>query len=118
MKKVIAIILLGALLFGLCACSSAEDNMEKSLRGEWIMKAYPDNPIYMFLRFNGKNVTYGTNLFGQDLESGTWHCTYVVNGSSLELTTDEGTVFTFRIQQNGESIRIFNKDGYEFVRTN
>lgn len=118
MKKVIAIILLGALLIGLCACSGAEDNMEKSLQGEWIMKAYPNNPIYMFMRFNGKNVTYGANLFGQDLENGTWYCTYAINGTSLELTTADGTVFTFRIQKNGESIRIFNDEGNEFIRKN
>lgn len=125
MKKVLAIVLLGALLVGLCSCTAAnsirEDpntKMEKALQGEWIMKAYPDNPIYTFLRFQGKNVRYGTNLFGQEVESGTWDCTYTINGTALELTTSDGTVFEFKIQKDGDEIRIFSERGYEFIRTN
>lgn len=125
MKKLLAIVLLGALLLGLCACAStnlteedANAKMEKALAGEWIWKEHANNPIYMFLRFEGKNVRYGTNMFGQELENGTWDCTYKINGTSLELTTSDGTVFTFEIQSNGDTIRIFNDKGNEFVRAN
>lgn len=126
MKKLLAMILLGVLLCGLCACSSTpltptEDpnaKIEKALQGEWIWKEHENNPIYMFLKFDGKEVRYGTNLLGQEMEKGTWDCTYEVKGNTLELTTSDGTVFKFEIQKNGDAIRIFNEKGKEFLRSN
>lgn len=125
MKKFIAIILLGTLLLGLCACSSSQSEkedpnakIEKALVGEWIWKEHANNPIYTFLRFNGKTVRYGTNLLGQEAPNGVWDCTYVIDGTSLKLTTPDGTVFTFEIQTDGDTVRIFNNKGNEFVRTN
>lgn len=126
MKKLLAMILLGVLLCGLCACSSTpltptEDpnaKIEKALQGEWIWKEHENNPIYMFLKFDGKEVRYGTSLLGQEMEKGTWDCTYEVKGNTLELTTSDGTVFKFEIQKNGNAIRIFNEKGKEFLRSN
>ena len=55
---------------------------------------------------------------GQEMEKGTWDCTYEVKGNTLELTTSDGTVFKFEIQKNGDAIRIFNEKGKEFLRSN
>ena len=126
MKRILSVILLGILLLGLCGCSisqptTTEDpnaKIEKALEGEWIWKEHDTNPIYMFLRFKGKEVRYGTNLFGQEIESGTWDCSYSIKDTTLELTTSDGTVFEFELQMSGDEIRIFNDDGKEFVRSN
>lgn len=126
MKKLIAMILLGVLLCELCACSTTKptptedpnSKIEKALQGEWIWKEHENNPIYMFLRFDGEKVRYGTNLLGQEMENGTWDCTYKVDGSTLELTTADGTVFQFEIQINEDTVRIFNNKGNDFIRAN
>ena len=127
MKKVISMLLVCCLCAGFCACGSQpstptepEDpnaRIKEMLSGEWIYKAYPDNPFYMFLNFDGDTVRYGTKLFGEEVESGTWDCSYTIDGNALKLTTADGTDFDFTIQDNGDSVRIFNDDGDEFLRS-
>lgn len=119
MKKIFAAILVVCLCFGLYACaSSANPNakIEKALVGEWTLKEHANNPIYMYLRFEGDTVRYGTNLFGQDAPNGVWDCTYAINDTVLKLKTSDGTVFNFKIQTDGDTIRIFNDNGKEFIR--
>ena len=118
MKRIIAVALVLCLCFGLCACSLTETKTEELLVGEWIWKEYPNNPIYMFLRFEDSYVRYGTNLFGQDMDSATWNCSYAISGTSLNITTTDGTVFKFNIQKDGDKIRIFDDEGHEYVRSN
>ena len=118
MKKVIAVIFVLCLMFSLCSCSSANTKTEESISGEWIWREYPDNPMYMFLNFEDDSVRYGTNLFGQEMESATWDCTYSINDTELELTASDGTVFKFKIKKDGDKIRIFNDEGHEFINNN
>ena len=120
MKRIASFILSIVLLLSLfgCAGSGSKDpnaEIKKALVGEWRWKEYPNNPIYSFLRFEGEKVQYGTNLFGEDIESVTWDCTYTINDTALDLTTSDGTVFIFEIQKDGDTIRIFNDLGKEFI---
>ena len=48
--------------------------------------------------------------------TGEWDCTYNINSTLLELTTSDGTIFEFEIQNDGDTIRIFNDEGKEYVR--
>ena len=112
------------LFLSLCACSSSDksyDNSNKSydelLSGEWIWKEYPDNPMYMFMKFEDDTVRYGANLFGQEIENATWDCTYSISDDKLKITTNDGTVFEFDIQYSGSTIKIFDDEGHEFIHT-
>lgn len=116
-----ATVLMDGSEYRICECGEKETRTiskigaEKALSGKWICKSYPNNPIYMYLSFEGQNVRYGTNLFGEDVESATWDCTYKVEGTTLTLTTKDGTDFIFTVQDVGKSLRVFNDDGDEFV---
>lgn len=107
-----------------CECGERETRSiskigaEKALSGKWIWKAYPNNPVYMYLSFNGQTVRYGMNMFGSDLESGTWNCTYKVEGTTLTLTTDDGSNFVFSIQDLGSTLKVFDDDGNEYIHEN
>ena len=109
--------------FRTCECGERETQTiekigaENALSGNWVWKAYPNNPIYRYLYFNGQSVRYGTNLFGSDIENGTWNCSYKVEGTKLLLTTEDGTVFDFIIQDLGTTLKIFDPDGHEYIYT-
>lgn len=122
MKKTISILLIICISI-LCLVSCGQAGNEGApenltLSGKWIWKSNPNNPMYMYLNFNGQTVRYGTNMFGSDVESATWNCSYKIEGTKLTLTTDDGTDFIFSIQDTNGTIRIFNDDGNEFVREN
>ena len=116
-----AMVLTDGLEYRTCECGERETRIiskigaENALSGKWIWKAYPNNPIYMYLYFNGKTVRYGTNLYGRDVEAATWNCTYKVEGTTLTLTTEDGTDFIFRVQDLGSTLKVFNEDDHEFV---
>ena len=119
-----ATVLNDGLEYRICECGERETRIiskigaENALSGKWIWKAYPNNPVYMYLSFNGQNVRYGMNMFGSDVESGTWNCTYKVEGTTLTLTTEDGTDFIFSIQDLGSTLKVFDDDGHEYIREN
>ena len=107
-----------------CECGERENRpiaktgAENALQGKWIWKAYPNNPVYMFLSFNGQNVRYGMNMFGEDMASGTWDCTYTVDGTTLKLTTPDGSEFLFTVEDLGNTLKVFDEEGHEYVFSN
>ena len=107
-----------------CECGERETRIiskigaENALSGKWIWKAYPNNPVYMYLSFSGTNVRYGTNLYGKDIDAATWDCTYTIDGTKLTLTTKEGKDYIFSIQDLGSVLKVFDDDGNEFVHEN
>lgn len=123
MKRIIAVALVLCLCFGLCACSLSETKTEELLVGEWIWKEYPNNPIYMFLRFEENSdggvgaVSYGTNILGNETLIGGGNALYEVVENTLEVCAPKAT-FLFKLQREGDVIRIFDDEGHEYVRSN
>jgi hypothetical protein len=119
-----ATVLNDGLEYRTCECGERETRIlskigaENVLSGKWIWKAYPNNPVYMYLSFSGQNVRYGMNMLGSDVESGTWNCTYKVERTTLTLTTEDGTDFIFSIQDLGSTLKVFDDDGHEYIREN
>ena len=110
--------------FRTCECGERETQtiakigVENALVGKWTYTEPPSNSIlYRYLSFNGQSVRYGTNLFGSDVASGTWDCTYKVEGTKLILTAKDGTIFDFTIQDLGNALRIFDPAGHEYIYT-
>lgn len=107
--------------YGICDCgekltrSIPKIGAENALAGKWISKAYASNPIYRYLSFTGATVRFGTNLYGSDITSATWDCSYTVEGTKLTLTTDDGTEFYFTLQDLGSKLRVFDDSGSEYV---
>ena len=108
--------------FRTCECGERETRtiakigVENALVGKWTYTEPPSNSIlYRYLSFNGQSVRYGTNLFGSDVASGTWDCTYKVEGTKLILTAKDGTIFDFTIQDLGNALRIFDPAGHEYI---
>lgn len=116
-----ATVLSDGLEYRTCECGEQETRAiskigaENALSGKWIWKAYPNNPIYMYLSFSGTNVRYGTNLYGKDVDAATWNCTYNIVGTELTLTTEDGTDFMFSIQDLGSALKVFDDDGHEYI---
>ena len=116
-----ATVLNDGLEYRTCECGERETHIiskigaENALSGKWIWKAYPNNPIYMYLSFSGTNVRYGTNLYGKDVDAATWDCTYTIEGTTLTLTTKDGTDFIFNMQDLGSTLKVFDDDGNEFI---
>ena len=113
MKKVISILLIICTLT--CCLISCGHETTTTFSGKWIWKAYPDNPIYMYLDFSGQNVRYGTSLYGEDVEAVTYNCTYKVDGTTLTLTSEKGKVYVFSIQYVNGTPKFVDEDGYEFI---
>ena len=105
--------------FRTCECGEREIRtitkigVENALVGKWVQQNSPSNPMYFYLSFNGSSVRYGTNLF----ESTFWDCTYKVEGTKLILTAKDGTIFDFTIQDIGNTLRIFDSFGDEYIYT-
>lgn len=124
-KLTIVVLVICTLSACLIACGKKEKEATKEepdykemLQGTWIWKEYEDNPIYMYLKFSGEKVKYGTNMFGEDLEKATWMCSYSLDmdAGKLVLTTEDGTDFTFTVKGNETKIRIYNDKGNEYKK--
>lgn len=117
-RIVLVLLVICLLSFCLSACGGASktSEYEEKLQGRWIWKEYETNPIYRYLRFSGKEVVYGTNLFGSDLDAATWNCSYTIKGEKLVLTTDDGTEFDFKIKDNGDKLQIYDDEGHEYKK--
>lgn len=110
--------------FRTCECGEREIRtiekigVENALSGKWKYAEPPsDSILYRYLSFSGQCVRYGTNLFGSDIENGTWNCTYKVDGNKLILTSEDGQIFDFTIQDLGNALRIFDPAGHEYIYT-
>ena len=116
-----ASVLSDGLEYRVCECgeretrSIAKIGLEKALSGKWTTQTSPDSVAYVYLLFDGKNVRYGVNLFGSDIKTATWNCTYRVDGTTLTLTAEDGEDFVFTIQDSGSTLRIFDDEGDEYL---
>lgn len=115
-----ATVLTDGLQYRNCACGEKETQSipkigaEKVLSGRWVYQGN-NTLVYLFLDFNGNSVRYGMNMGGQDLDGATWTYTYKIDGTTLILTREKGGDLNFTIKDMGNSLRIFNEEGNEFL---
>ena len=107
--------------YHVCECGETETrgvpklNPADVLAGKWVWKGHANNPMERYLLFSGNTDKFATTIFGSDLDAATWNCSYSVVGTTLKLTTSEGTEFIFSVKEIDGMYQIFDDAGNEYV---
>lgn len=113
--SLLLVVILVAAVFSACSDNegkASKPTMEERLNGTWKYSQLGDD-IYWLLEINGKNVTYKCYLVGSQYG---WTGEYVLQGDIMIVSLSDGSKNPFRIQENGNSFKLIDKDGHEYTK--